>query len=161
MFNRSIIMKLSLAMIALVLVIMLAVGTAQSKIIEKMYYDQQVEHLTSQGKNIAVVLNSSEDVAGSIKLLSETTHNNIMYLNREGSIEECHGMGVNMSRGMHMGGGEMRGHQHRKALNSQETGGDINARNHGKAFGGKALNERQLEGVMRGETAAYRGPSHF
>lgn len=94
--KKSIVAKLWLAMVILVLVITWTTGMAQSNIIKKVYYKQQTDSILRQGNDIAGALSNG---AGreKISLLSEMTHTNIMLVDRDGFILECHGMGMNMS----------------------------------------------------------------
>lgn len=136
--KSSIIAKLWLIMVILVLVVIWVSGLAQSSIISKIYFDQQVEQLSNQGKDIALLINSGKDIKEKIKLLSDMTHTNIMLVDPEGYLEECHGMGMNMS-----------------------VGNSLNDRVSILGHHGNLMTREELTRVLSGETVAYRGPNHF
>ena len=95
--KKSIVAKLWLAMVILVLVITWTTGMAQSNIIKKVYYKQQTDSILRQGNDIAGALSNGANTREKISLLSEMTHTNIMLVDPDGFILECHGMGMNMS----------------------------------------------------------------
>lgn len=136
--KSSIIAKLWFIMVILVLMVIWVSGLAQSNIIRKIYYDQQVEQLSNQGKDIAVLIGPGSDIKENIKLLSDMTHTNIMFVDPEGFLEECHGMGMNMS-----------------------LGEGINDRVSILGHHGNLMTREELGRVLSGETVAYRGPNHF
>ncbi|HBV95611.1 MAG: hypothetical protein JL50_09985 [Peptococcaceae bacterium BICA1-7] len=94
--KKSIVTKLWLAMVLLVLVITWTTGMVQSNIIKKVYYKQQTDSILRQGNDIAAAMSSGAS-REKITLLSQMTHTNIMLVDPEGFILECHGMGMNMS----------------------------------------------------------------
>lgn len=136
--KSSIIAKLWLIMVILVLMVIWVSGLAQSNIIRKIYFDQQVEQLSNQGKDIAMLISSGEGIKERIKFLSDMTHTNIMLVDPEGYLEECHGMGMNMSLG--------------KSINDR-----VSILGHH----GNLMTREELRRVLSGETVAYRGPNHF
>lgn len=95
--KKSIVFRLWLAMVILVLVITWTTGMVQSNIIKKAYYKQQTDNILRQGNDIAGVLINGGNTREKISLLSEMTHTNIMLVDPDGYILECHGMGMNMS----------------------------------------------------------------
>ena len=96
-FKRSIVAKLWLAMVALVLVITWVTGMVQSNIIKKVYYRQQTDLILRQGNDFANAMSNGENTREKLRLLSEMAQTNIMLVDRDGYILECHGMGMNMS----------------------------------------------------------------
>lgn len=96
-FKRSITAKIWLAMVILVLVITWVTGMVQLNIIEKVHYRQQTDYILRQGNDIANTMRTGGNIREKIRLLSEMTHTNIMLVDGEGFILECHGMGMNMS----------------------------------------------------------------
>ncbi|MCL5056758.1 MAG: cell wall metabolism sensor histidine kinase WalK [Actinobacteria bacterium] len=95
--KKSIVAKLWLAIVILVLIITWVTGMVQSNIIKKVYYQQQTDSILRQGNEIAGALSNEENAREKISLISEMTDTNIMLVNRDGYIQECHGMGMNMS----------------------------------------------------------------
>ncbi|MFZ5645532.1 MAG: ATP-binding protein [Bacillota bacterium] len=96
-FKKSIVAKLWLAIVILVLIITWVTGMVQSNIIKKVYYQQQTDSILRQGNDIAGALSNGENAREKISLISEMTDTNIMLVDRDGYIQECHGMGMNMS----------------------------------------------------------------
>ncbi|MFZ5643652.1 MAG: sensor histidine kinase [Bacillota bacterium] len=95
-FRKSIVAKLWLVMVVLVLIITWITGMVQSNIIKGIYYRQQVDHISRQADDIAVAVSSGENVSRIISLMSGT-NTNIMLVDRNGFLIECHGMGMSMS----------------------------------------------------------------
>lgn len=96
-FRKSIVAKLWLAMVILVLIIMWITGMVQSNIIKGIYYRQQIDHISRQGYDIANAISSGSNEREKIGLLSGMTNTNIMLVDPDGFVLECHGMGMNMS----------------------------------------------------------------
>lgn len=96
-FRKSIVAKLWLAMVILVLMITWTTSMVQSNIIKKVFYKQQIDHIARQGIDISRAIENGDSVREKLRLLSEMTYSNIMLVDREGFIEECHGMGMNIS----------------------------------------------------------------
>ncbi len=136
--RKSIIAKLWLVMVLLVLVIMWISGFAQANIIRKLYYDQQFEQLAGQGEDIASVISNGDNIKEKIRFLSGMSHTNIMLVDREGYIVECHGMGMNMSIGN-------------------------NLTDKVSIFGhhGNLLTTGEFDKVMSGRIVSYRGQNHI
>ncbi|HBV95991.1 MAG: hypothetical protein JL50_05080 [Peptococcaceae bacterium BICA1-7] len=96
-FKKSIMAKLWLAIVILVLIITWTTGMVQSNIIKKVYYKLQTDSILRQGNEVAGALSNEENARDKISLISELTDTNIMLVDRDGYILECHGMGMNMS----------------------------------------------------------------
>ncbi len=96
-FRKSVVAKLWLTMVILVLIITWITVAVQSSIIEGIYYRQQIDHISQQAYDISSAIHSDSDIADKISLFSTLTNSNIMLINREGLIEECHGMGMYIS----------------------------------------------------------------
>ncbi|MFZ5632638.1 MAG: ATP-binding protein [Bacillota bacterium] len=96
-FRKSIVARLWLVMVVLVLIITWITGLVQSDMIRKIYYRQQIDHISRQGRDIAGAVSAGGDIREKIRLLSGMTNTNIMLVDRQGFIEECHGMGMNIS----------------------------------------------------------------
>ncbi|MFZ5648988.1 MAG: sensor histidine kinase [Bacillota bacterium] len=96
-FRKSVVFKLWLAMVTLVLIITWVTSMVQTNSIEKLYYRQQIDHISRQGYDIAGAISSGDNIREKIILLSNMTNTNIMLIDRDGFIEECHGMGMNMT----------------------------------------------------------------
>ncbi len=137
-FKKSILVKLWLGMVILVLVIIWLSGLAQSNIIRKIYYDQQVSQLTVQGIDIASLSGSGKDMTEQIKLLAAMTHTNIMTVDTKGYIEECQGLGMDMSLG-------------------KNPANRVSVLGHN----GNLMTREELSRVMSGATVVYRGPSQI
>lgn len=97
LFKKSVVFKLWLAMVILVLIISWVTGMVQTNFIKKIYYRQQIDHISRQSNDIARAISSGDNIREKIILLSDMTNTNIMLVDRDGLIEECHGMGMNMS----------------------------------------------------------------
>lgn len=101
-FSRSIVGKMWLAMVILVLIVTWITGMVQTNVLKDIYYRQQIDHLSRQGRDIAGAISSGGSIREKISLLSDMTNNNITLVDPEGFILECQGMGMNMSlSGMH------------------------------------------------------------
>ena len=127
-------------MVVLVLAIMWLSGLAQTSIIRKMYYDQQAKQLTVQAEDIASVVSSGTDIKDKIKLLSSMNHANIMLVDREGYIEECHGMGMDMS---------------------MSSGRSISKKIGILGHHGDSMTRQELDRVLAGVSVAYRGHNNI
>ncbi len=148
-FKRSIAAKLWLAMVILVLVVTWSTGAAQSNIIKRIYYERQIENILRQAGDISRVVGTGENVREKIRLISQMAHANIMLVDREGYIEECHGMGMIMS---HRRGGPDRinvvGH-HGDLI----SGGDM-----GRILSGETVFKRGVSGVVNEEVLSVAVP---
>ena len=129
--------KLWLAMVILVLIITWITGMVQSNIIRSIYYRQQIDHISRQAKDIAGAIGSGGNSREMISLLSGLTNTNIMLVDRQGFIEECRGMGMNISSG--------------------DASQKINILGHH----GELMSREDLERVLGGGTISYRGTSHL
>lgn len=96
-FRKSIVAKLWLVMVFLVLLITWTTSMVQSNIIKKVYYKQQIDYIARQGSDISRSISKGDNVREKLRMLSEMTHANIMLVDREGFVEECHGMGMSIS----------------------------------------------------------------
>ncbi len=127
-FRKSVVAKLWLAMVLLVLIITWVTGMVQTNFITKIYYKQQTDHIYRQGYDIAGAINSGKDIRERINLLSDMTNTNIMLVDSKGLIQECQGMGMNISpedtanRGISLIGhhGDLIGHDDLKKVLSGE-----------------------------------------
>jgi len=133
-FKKSIVAKLWLAMVILVLIITWVTGLVQTNFIKKIYYRQQMDHIYRQGYDIAGAISSGKDIRDKITLLSDMTNTNIMLVDSKGFIEECQGMGMNMSSV------------------DPATRGTSFIGHHGDLIGPEDLNK-----VLSGESLVFRG----
>lgn len=136
-FRKSIVAKLWVSMVILALIITWVIVLVQSNIIKGIYYKQQFEHISQQAYDIANSINLGNDFIEKMSLISTLTNTNIMLIDREGLIEECHGMGMNISA---------------KADTSQKVS-IIN-------YHGGLLSQEDLNKILSGKSVSYSGMSH-
>lgn len=136
-FRKSIVAKLWLSMVLIVLIITWITGMVQTNIIKGIYYRQQIDHISRQAGDISGTISSGGDIREKISLLSDLTHTNIMLVDSLGFIEECHGMGMNISSR----GADPR----RESMFSHH--GDL-------------ITREDLGRVLSGESLSRKGPHH-
>lgn len=138
MLRKSIVLKLWLLMVALVLIILYFTGVLQTAKLKQLYYDQQLEMLTSEAKH----LSSSANITGPnadihlLYTLAGALKGNIMITDRQGNIVHCIGMGMDMQN---------------------VAGEQINVVGHHDLPWSKS----DLQSITQGETISYRGTYHF
>jgi len=138
LLRKSVVLKLWLLMVALVLLILYFTGVLQTAKLKQLYYDQQLELLTSEAKH----LSGSEDIIGQnsdvhlLYTLAGALNGNIMVTDRQGNIVHCIGMGMDMQN---------------------VAGAKINVVGHH----GLPWSKSDLQSIMQGETVSYRGAYHF
>ncbi len=98
MFKKSIMLQLWLVMTLLVLTTLWLIGFVQTKVLEQTYYGQHINQLTIEGQKVVNKVQSGENPAD-LSTLSHILGLNIMIVNEEGYIQECRGMGMDMSPG--------------------------------------------------------------
>ena len=136
--RKSVVLKLWLLMVALVLLILYFTGVLQTAKLKQLYYDQQLDMLTSEAKH----LSGSEDITAQnanmhlLYTLAGALNGNIMVTDRQGNIVHCIGMGMDMPN---------------------ITGAKINVVGHHDLPWSKS----DLQSIMQGETVSYRGAYHF
>jgi len=138
MLHKSVVLKLWLLMVALVLFILYFTGVLQTAKLKQLYYDQQLELITSEARHLA----ASEDITGQnvnihlLYTLAGALKGNIMVTDRQGYIVHCIGMGMDMKN---------------------VAGEKINVVGHHDLPWRKS----DLQSIMQGETISYRGAYHF
>lgn len=136
-FRKSIVAKLWLSMVILSLIITWITVLVQSNIIKGIYYKQQVEHISQQAYDIVNSINLGSDITEKMNLISTLTNTNIMLIDREGLIEECHGMGMNISA---------------KSGISQKISII--------SYHGELMSREDLNKIISGQSVSYSGMSH-
>lgn len=137
-FKKSILLKLWLAMVALVLIVLYFTGIVQTDKLKQLYYNQQLEQMTKEAGHIA---SSQEIYDSSLKnhylgALADALNGNIMVTDVNGYIEQCVGMGMDMSN---------------------VAGEKINIIGHHDI----PFKESDLQSVLQGKVISYRGPYRF
>ncbi len=138
LLHKSVVLKLWLLMVALVLLILYFTGVLQTAKLKQLYYDQQLELLTSEVKH----LSDSEDITGQnadihlLYTLAGALRGNIMVTDRDGNIVYCIGMGMDMQN---------------------VAAAKINVVGHH----GLPWRKSDLQSIMQGKTVSYRGAYHF
>jgi len=136
--RRSIVLKLWLFIVSLVLISLHFTGVLQNAKLKQLYYEQQLETLTSE----ALHLSSSPAISGNhadvhlLYTLAGALNGNIMLIDRQGNILNCIGMGMEMEN-----------------VGAQK----INVLDHHALPWSKS----NLQSILQGETISYRGGYHF
>ncbi|SFG77175.1 HAMP domain-containing protein [Desulfotomaculum arcticum] len=136
--RKSVVLKLWLFMVALVLIIIYFTGVLQTAKLRQLYYNQQLELLTSEAKHISTIkdINEQSMNANLLSTLAEAFKGNIMIIDRQGYIIHCIGMGMSM-----------------KNVADEKI----------SVVGHHDLPWKQsdLQSIMQGKTISYQGAYHF
>ena len=94
---NNIITKMWVVMTVLVLLVLGIVGAAQTSFMEGLYYEQQAKQFKNLGNKVADMAREEPDpitLDQKIALVAELYDANIMLINQNGIVMNCHGMGI-------------------------------------------------------------------
>lgn len=137
-FNKSIVLKLWLVMVALVLLVLYFTGTFQAGKLKELYYSQQQEQMTKQAVQVAANQGNTDSAlnADYLGALADGLNGNLMITDVNGNILHCVGMGMDMK---------------------DVAGEKINIIGHH----GLPWKESDVQSVLEGKVVSYRGPYHL
>jgi len=138
--NKSIVLKLWLAMVMMVIIVLCLSGLVQTRELKEIYFNQQLDQLVKEGEHISssIVENKLAPLADNLAVMAVILNANIMLVDNQGYIIECQGMGMSLS---------ISGKEEQK----------INI----MGYHGIPWQESDLESLRQGKTISYRGPNHF
>jgi len=139
LFRKSIVLKLWLVMVTLVLIVLYFTGTVQTGKLKELYYSQQREQMIKEAEHIASGQETEDNnfINGDhLKTLADTFNSNIMITDVNGYIQNCVGMGMNVSGA---------------------DGDKISIVGHHDI----PFSEADLQSVLQGKVVSYKGPYQF